>query len=68
MCVVCNVVVCALCGYVHCVGVWCVSLFVVVCVLLCVFVCVVGACRTHSQHHGIHVQIDVHVGGTLFAL
>ena len=51
-----NVSVCALCGYVQCVGVWC--------VLVCV-VCVVVVCRTHSQDHGIH--IDVNVGATIDA-
>ena len=64
------------------VWVWCVSLFVVVCVVVCscvlcsvlvvvcgcVWLCVVVVCRTHSQDHGKHTHIDVHVGVTLFAL
>ena len=31
-------------------------------------VCVVVVCRTHSQDHGIHVHIDVHVGVTFLLL
>ena len=41
-----------------------------VCVLrwyVCVRCCVVVVCRTHSQDHGIHLHMDVHVGVTLFA-
>ena len=34
--------------------------------LLYVVVCVVVVCRMHSQDHGIHIHIDVHVGVTLF--
>ena len=45
----CVVLVCAVCGCVFClVGV--------------PFVCVVVVCRTHSQDHGKHILIDVHVG------
>ena len=57
MCVVCNVSVyvvwvCAVCGCVLVFG-WCVWL----CALLC----------AHSQDHGRHTHISVHVGVTLFA-
>ena len=37
--------------------------------VLCGYVqCECVVCRTHSQDHGIHIHIDVHVGVTFFAL
>ena len=52
----CSVWVCGVC--------WCVFGVLLVLCGCGVVVCVVVVCRTHSQDHGVHIRIDVHVGVT----